>query len=190
VNIQLERSAKTYFQNSSFGGFVDSLHATIILLLTPFVWFVSPVYREAMYSLRRLSGLAARAGLPAPRSGDGSLVLAAGRHGKLAGFRSVRSSVLPAAALQLRGFHTSHLVLQQQEPPQQGRSWVSPDAVPKGESLKKFCRDLTAAAKSGKLDPVIGMIVIRPSAEATWSWATDGVCVQAAMKKSSAPFKS
>jgi len=43
-----------------------------------------------------------------------------------------------------------------QQQPQEGRSWVSPDAVPKGESMKKYARDLTEAAKAGKLDPVIG----------------------------------
>ena len=34
--------------------------------------------------------------------------------------------------------------------------WVSPDAVPDGEALKKYTRDLTKAAEEGKLDPVIG----------------------------------
>jgi ATP-dependent Clp protease ATP-binding subunit ClpB len=35
-------------------------------------------------------------------------------------------------------------------------TWVDPAAVPPGESLKKYCIDLTALAKEGKLDPVIG----------------------------------
>lgn len=37
-----------------------------------------------------------------------------------------------------------------------GQSWVAPEAVPVGEALKKYARDLTEAAKQGKLDPVIG----------------------------------
>eukprot|EP01112_Ceratiomyxa_fruticulosa_P011821 TRINITY_DN3242_c0_g2_i1.p1 TRINITY_DN3242_c0_g2~~TRINITY_DN3242_c0_g2_i1.p1 ORF type:complete len:792 (-),score=191.71 TRINITY_DN3242_c0_g2_i1:258-2633(-) len=39
--------------------------------------------------------------------------------------------------------------------PQQ-QSWVSPDAVPPGETLNKYSKDLTDIAKQGKLDPVIG----------------------------------
>lgn len=35
-----------------------------------------------------------------------------------------------------------------------GSSWVSPEAVPKGENLKKFSRNLTKEAMDGKLDPV------------------------------------
>jgi len=35
-------------------------------------------------------------------------------------------------------------------------SWVAPEAVPPGEFLEKYGRDLTAVAKEGKLDPVIG----------------------------------
>eukprot|EP00871_Galdieria_phlegrea_P002905 jgi/Galph1/3615/GphlegSOOS_G2292.1 len=35
-------------------------------------------------------------------------------------------------------------------------SWVAPEAVPVGEALKKYARDLTEAARQGKLDPVIG----------------------------------
>ncbi|KYR02259.1 AAA ATPase domain-containing protein [Tieghemostelium lacteum] len=34
--------------------------------------------------------------------------------------------------------------------------WVSPDAVPPGEALKKYTKDLTEQAKNGRLDPVIG----------------------------------
>jgi len=34
--------------------------------------------------------------------------------------------------------------------------WVSPEATPKGEFLKKFGHDLTELAKENKLDPVIG----------------------------------
>lgn len=37
-----------------------------------------------------------------------------------------------------------------------GQAWVSPDAVPKGENLRKFSRNLTKEAMEGKLDPVIG----------------------------------
>jgi ATP-dependent Clp protease ATP-binding subunit ClpA len=39
-------------------------------------------------------------------------------------------------------------------PPSQ--PWVNPDNVPAGEALKKYCHDLTAMAREGKLDPVIG----------------------------------
>ena len=35
-----------------------------------------------------------------------------------------------------------------------GNSWVSPEAVPKGETLKKYSRNLTREAMDGKLDPV------------------------------------
>lgn len=38
----------------------------------------------------------------------------------------------------------------------QGRTWVDPKALPAGENLKKYTVDLTAMAKQGKLDPVIG----------------------------------
>lgn len=37
-----------------------------------------------------------------------------------------------------------------------GQAWINPENVPRGESLKKFGRDLTEVAKQGKLDPVIG----------------------------------
>ncbi|KNH04722.1 ATP-dependent Clp protease ATP-binding protein subunit ClpB [Perkinsela sp. CCAP 1560/4] len=37
-----------------------------------------------------------------------------------------------------------------------GRQWVNPKAVPKGDYLKKYARDLTEEAMKGKLDPVIG----------------------------------
>jgi len=37
-----------------------------------------------------------------------------------------------------------------------GNTWVNPSNVPAGESLKKYCLDLTALARDGKLDPVIG----------------------------------
>ena len=40
--------------------------------------------------------------------------------------------------------------------PQGGRQWVNPKAVPKGDYLKKYARDLTDEASNGKLDPVIG----------------------------------
>lgn len=39
---------------------------------------------------------------------------------------------------------------------QNNESWVSPDAVPAGDNLKKYSRDLTEIAREGKLDPVIG----------------------------------
>ena len=39
---------------------------------------------------------------------------------------------------------------------QQGRSWVNPQAVPQGDFLKKYARDLTEEARQGRLDPVIG----------------------------------
>lgn len=45
---------------------------------------------------------------------------------------------------------------QQQQQQQQGRAWVNPNAVPPGEFLKKYARDLTEEAKNGKLDPIIG----------------------------------
>jgi ATP-dependent Clp protease ATP-binding subunit ClpA len=41
-------------------------------------------------------------------------------------------------------------------PSNQQESWVDPNAVPHGEALKKYARDLTALASAGKLDPVIG----------------------------------
>ncbi len=36
------------------------------------------------------------------------------------------------------------------------KQWVNPDAVPPGDTLKKYSRDLTELASQGKLDPVIG----------------------------------
>ncbi|KAG4061596.1 Chaperone protein [Phytophthora cactorum] len=38
----------------------------------------------------------------------------------------------------------------------QSQSWINPQNVPQGESLKKYGRDLTEIAKAGNLDPVIG----------------------------------
>ncbi|GLD94855.1 hypothetical protein PINS_up003480 [Pythium insidiosum] len=38
----------------------------------------------------------------------------------------------------------------------QNQPWINPENVPRGESLKKYGRDLTEVAKNGKLDPVIG----------------------------------
>ncbi|RLN72089.1 hypothetical protein BBJ28_00011017 [Nothophytophthora sp. Chile5] len=38
----------------------------------------------------------------------------------------------------------------------QPQSWINPENVPQGESLKKYGRDLTEIAKRGELDPVIG----------------------------------
>merc|ERR1740123_2219482 len=37
-----------------------------------------------------------------------------------------------------------------------GGAWVNPDNVPVGEFLDKYTRDLTADARDGRLDPVIG----------------------------------
>lgn len=37
-----------------------------------------------------------------------------------------------------------------------GRSWVNPNAVPPGDFLKKYARDLTEEAKQGRLDPIVG----------------------------------
>ncbi|CEG49019.1 atp-dependent chaperone [Plasmopara halstedii] len=38
----------------------------------------------------------------------------------------------------------------------QPQTWINPQNVPQGESLKKYGRDLTEIAKAGNLDPVIG----------------------------------
>eukprot|EP00796_Vickermania_ingenoplastis_P001380 gene1381-805_t len=38
----------------------------------------------------------------------------------------------------------------------EGNSWVNPNAVPPGDFLKKYARDLTEEAKQGRLDPIIG----------------------------------
>ncbi|KAF4046856.1 ClpB C-terminal D2-small domain-containing protein [Phytophthora infestans] len=38
----------------------------------------------------------------------------------------------------------------------QPQTWINPQNVPQGESLKKYGRDLTEVAKAGNLDPVIG----------------------------------
>ncbi|CCW62864.1 unnamed protein product [Phytomonas sp. EM1] len=39
---------------------------------------------------------------------------------------------------------------------QQGRAWVNPQAVPPGEFLKKYARDLNEEARQGRLDPIVG----------------------------------
>ncbi|ORC84935.1 ATP-dependent Clp protease subunit, heat shock protein 78 [Trypanosoma theileri] len=39
---------------------------------------------------------------------------------------------------------------------QQGRAWVNPQAVPPGEFLNKYARNLTEEARLGRLDPIIG----------------------------------
>lgn len=44
----------------------------------------------------------------------------------------------------------------QQQQQQQGRSWVNPKAVPPGEFLNKYARNLTEEARMGRLDPIIG----------------------------------
>jgi ATP-dependent Clp protease ATP-binding subunit ClpB len=41
-------------------------------------------------------------------------------------------------------------------PPGKQSSWVDPNASPPGEILNMYCKDLTALAEAGKLDPVIG----------------------------------
>lgn len=38
----------------------------------------------------------------------------------------------------------------------EGRTWVNPNAVPPGEFLKKYARDLTEEARQGRLDPIVG----------------------------------
>ncbi|TDH69839.1 hypothetical protein CCR75_002343 [Bremia lactucae] len=38
----------------------------------------------------------------------------------------------------------------------QPQTWINPQNVPQGESLRKYGRDLTEIAKAGNLDPVIG----------------------------------
>lgn len=37
-----------------------------------------------------------------------------------------------------------------------GNAWVNPNAVPPGDFLKKYARDLTEEAKQGRLDPIVG----------------------------------
>ena len=79
------------------------------------------------------------------------------------------NSLKPSKCLTKKGFdyskilsneHFGHLASlgfvrsYNQQPPNQ--PWVHPDAVPKGETLKKYTRDLTEISKQGKLDPVIG----------------------------------
>ncbi|KAH8607471.1 putative ATPase family protein [Trypanosoma vivax] len=44
----------------------------------------------------------------------------------------------------------------QQQQQQQGRTWVNPQAVPPGEFLNKYARNLTDEARMGRLDPIIG----------------------------------
>eukprot|EP01125_Pyxidicula_operculata_P012053 TRINITY_DN3947_c0_g3_i3.p1 TRINITY_DN3947_c0_g3~~TRINITY_DN3947_c0_g3_i3.p1 ORF type:complete len:394 (+),score=72.12 TRINITY_DN3947_c0_g3_i3:27-1208(+) len=58
---------------------------------------------------------------------------------------------------QIRSFHTSGESYNQ-GPPQGGQpfQWVNPDAVPPGDFLKKYTKDVTQLAKDGKVDPVIG----------------------------------
>ena len=45
---------------------------------------------------------------------------------------------------------------QQSGSEKEGRKWVNPNAVPSGEFLKKYARDLTDEARNGKLDPIVG----------------------------------
>jgi len=37
-----------------------------------------------------------------------------------------------------------------------GKAWVNPQAAVPGDTLRKYCIDLTQQARDGKLDPVIG----------------------------------
>lgn len=63
----------------------------------------------------------------------------------------------PAQIQSPRFFHAAS-PLRSGPPSEPGKqqSWVDPDAVPAGEQLKKFCKDLSQLAREGKLDPVIG----------------------------------
>jgi ATP-dependent Clp protease ATP-binding subunit ClpB len=54
-----------------------------------------------------------------------------------------------------RYFNTS-ASRRQQDQHQQNEPWVDPKAVPAGQYLDKFTKDLTKLARDGKLDPVIG----------------------------------
>eukprot|EP00029_Vermamoeba_vermiformis_P003702 TRINITY_DN1423_c0_g1_i1.p1 TRINITY_DN1423_c0_g1~~TRINITY_DN1423_c0_g1_i1.p1 ORF type:complete len:830 (+),score=218.67 TRINITY_DN1423_c0_g1_i1:41-2491(+) len=54
-----------------------------------------------------------------------------------------------------RYFNTS-APRRQQDQHQQNEPWVDPKAVPAGQYLEKFTKDLTKLARDGKLDPVIG----------------------------------
>jgi len=66
-----------------------------------------------------------------------------------------RTGVLPSAAVvsaPARALMMGPIGGMGGQPP----GWVNPDNVPRGDSLKKFCIDLTAQAKEHKLDPVIG----------------------------------
>jgi hypothetical protein len=81
--------------------------------------------------------------------------------------RSTNSSrSLLRSSQHARGLHTSARRLLQLgggppaggAPPEQGAqgTWVNPANVPPSDVLQKYCHDLTALAKEGKLDPVIG----------------------------------
>lgn len=64
------------------------------------------------------------------------------------------SSCLSSSSLPKPSSTASHGHLSRRNLSQSPGSWVSPDAVPKGEHLKKFSRNLTKEAQDGKLDPV------------------------------------
>mmetsp|Transcript_8014 Transcript_8014/g.14859 ORF Transcript_8014/g.14859 Transcript_8014/m.14859 type:complete len:821 (+) Transcript_8014:68-2530(+) len=66
---------------------------------------------------------------------------------RTSGLRSFLPSLSAAGARYSRGFSSQQ---------GGGRAWVDPRALPAGENLKKYTIDLTARAKQGKLDPVIG----------------------------------
>jgi ATP-dependent Clp protease ATP-binding subunit ClpA len=57
-------------------------------------------------------------------------------------------AIVPATGV--GAFGHSHRAFSQGPP----GAWVSPEAMPKGEHLKKYARNLTKAAQDGKLDPV------------------------------------
>eukprot|EP00053_Salpingoeca_punica_P015011 m.137217 g.137217 ORF g.137217 m.137217 type:complete len:797 (-) comp16600_c1_seq1:1555-3945(-) len=64
----------------------------------------------------------------------------------------LRAGMMGAAAMPL--LHGQHAVSMRWSG--SGKTWVDPNAMPKGENLKKYSVDVTARAEAGKLDPVIG----------------------------------
>jgi ATP-dependent Clp protease ATP-binding subunit ClpB len=73
----------------------------------------------------------------------------------------ISSSYRPTFA-RVRYFHRTRMIRQEFNPSQSGgqmppqEPWVDPRAVPPGQFLEKYTRDLTKLARDGKLDPVIG----------------------------------
>ncbi|AAQ15760.1 ATP-dependent Clp protease subunit, heat shock protein 78 (HSP78), putative [Trypanosoma brucei brucei TREU927] len=67
--------------------------------------------------------------------------------------RRFQSSVTPWGGQQGGGSGSNSNSNTQQ---QQGRAWVNPQAVPPGEFLNKYARNLTEEARMGRLDPIIG----------------------------------